>query len=292
MNRLSGAKRAQVVASLIEGNSIRATVRMTGVAKGTVLKLLTDLGLICSIYQDRAMRNLSCERVQVDELWAFVYSKQRNVPEHKRGEAGDYWTFVALDPDTKLVISYRVGQRDLGEAQLFMADLASRLAGRVQLTTDGFPAYARAVRDAFGLDVDYGMLIKKYSMAPKEEQRRYSPVECTGAEKVPMIGNPDPDHISTSYIERQNLTVRMGNRRFTRLTNGFSKKAENLTDAVSLHFMFYNFCRVHKTLGTTPAVAAGVADHVWKIDEIIALLDDAERAVSMKRGPYRKRSAA
>ena len=292
MNRLSSEKRTQIVSCLVEGMSIRATCRMTGASKTTVMKLLGDLGLICSIYMDRTMRNLSCERIQVDELWSFVYSKQKNVPLDKLREAGDVWTFVAIDADTKLVPTFRVGARDLGEAQAFMADLAKRLTGRVQLTTDGFPPYARAVRDAFGLDVDYAMLVKSYGSATKEDQRRYSPATCIGADKVPMIGNPDPDHISTSYIERQNLSVRMSMRRYTRLTNAFSKKVENHASAVALHFMHYNFCRVHKTLGTTPAVAAGVADHVWKLDEIVQLLDDAERAVAMKRGPYKKRSAA
>ncbi len=291
MNRLSTEKRAQVVAALVEGNSIRATVRMTGVAKNTVTKLLVDLGTVCSIYQDQAMRDLPCERIQCDEIWAFVYAKQKNVPPDKRGEAGDVWTWVAMDADTKLVPSYRIGGRDLSEATAFITDLAGRLRHRVQLTTDGHAPYLLAVKGAFNGEIDYAQLVKLYgndrSMKP---ERRYSPAVCLAAIPKRVSGSPDPDHISTSYIERQNLTMRMGMRRYTRLTNAFSKKVENLAAAVSLHFMHYNFCRVHKTLGTTPAVAAGVTDHVWTLDELIGLLAEAE-ATPVKRGGYAKTRA-
>lgn len=286
MNRLSTEKRAQVVACLVEGNSIRATVRMTGVAKNTVSKLLTDLGTVCSVHQDRVMRDLPCERIQCDEIWTFVGAKRKNVPPEKRDEYGDVWTWVALDADTKLVPTYRVGGRDIGVASAFMADLAKRLRYRVQLTTDGHGAYLVAVKNAFGNEIDYGQLVKLYGPDPAEE-RRYSPPVCTSITASVITGDPDPEHISTSYVERQNLTMRMSMRRFTRLTNAFSKKVENLAAAVSLHFMHYNFCRVHKSLGTTPAVAAGVTDHVWTIHEIIALLEDAE-ATPIRRGRYQK----
>jgi IS1 family transposase len=289
VNRLRPEKRKAVIAALVEGNSIRATCRMTGVAKNTVVKLLVDLGTVCSVHQDRLLRDLPCERVQCDEIWSFVYAKQKNVPKSKKdeGEAGDVWTWVGMDADTKLVVSYLVGGRGPAEARAFMMDLASRLRHRVQLTTDGLKPYLLAVPAAFKNEVDYALLVKIYGSQTKEEQRKYSPAVCLGADKQPMIGNPDPDHISTSYIERQNLTMRMSMRRFTRLTNAFSKKVENLTAAVSLHFFHYNFCRVHKSLGTTPAVAAGVADHVWKLEELIGLLEEAE-AVSVKRGRYAK----
>ena len=287
MNRLTTEKRAQVVACLVEGNSIRATVRMTGVAKNTVTKLLVDLGTVCSIYQDRTLRDLTCQRVQVDEIWSFVYAKQKNVPEEKRDEAGDVWTWVAIDADTKLVPAYLVGSRDMQDAYSFIHDLAKRLSNRVQLTSDGHRPYLSAVSDAFKGEIDYAILQKIYGQPSGHASGRYSPVPCIGANRQVVTGRPDADHISTSYIERQNLTMRMSMRRFTRLTNGFSKKVENLAAAVSLHFMHYNFCRVHKTIGTTPAVAAGVTDHVWTVAEIIALLDIAE-ATPIKRGSYAK----
>lgn len=292
MNRLSSAKRKAVVASLVEGNSIRSTVRMTGVAKATVMKLLLDLGTVCSVYQDATLRDLPCERVQCDEIWSFCYAKAKNVPAEKRGErgVGDVWTWVAVDSDTKLVPSFYIGTRDLRSATHFMSDLASRLRSRVQLTTDGHRPYLLAVEGAFSGDVDYAQLVKIYgSDQSRKPERRYSPAVCLDAVPNRISGDPDPDHISTSHVERLNLTMRMSIRRYTRLTNAFSKKIENHTAAVSLHFMHYNFCRVHQTLKTTPAMAAGVTDHVWKIDEIIALLDEAERAVPMKRGPYKKR---
>lgn len=288
MNRLSPEKRTAVVAALVEGNSIRATCRMTGVAKNTVTKLLVDLGTACSIAQDNLMRDLSCERVECDEIWAFVYAKQRNVPVERQADPtiGDVWTWVGMDSDTKVVISYRIGPRDFPEARAFMQDLASRLRHRVQLTTDGHRPYFKAVREAFGHEVDYAQLVKLYGVEPKGDTR-YSPTVCIGADKQPAIGFPEPDKISTSYIERQNLTMRMSMRRFTRLTNAFSKKVENLAAAVSLHFAFYNLCRPHTTLGKgiTPAMAAGVTDHVWTLHDLIGLLEAAE-AVPTKRGRY------
>lgn len=289
MNKLSTEKRAAVVASLVEGNSIRATCRMTGVAKNTVTKLLVDLGTVCSVYMDRVMTDLPCERIQCDEIWAFVYAKQKNVPPEKRDEAGDVWTWVAMDSDTKLVPTFHIGPRDQSSAMAFMKDLAKRLSKRVQLTTDGLPLYLHAVPEAFRGNVDYAMLVKQYGTDsdPRKPERRYSPSVCIGSEQVPVNGEPKAEHISTSHIERLNLTMRMSMRRYTRLTNGFSKKVENLTAAVSLHFMHYNFCRVHQTLGTTPAVAAGVTDHVWKLDELIGLLEAAE-ATPIRRGRYAK----
>jgi IS1 family transposase len=271
-------------------------VRMTGVAKNTVTKLLVDLGTACSIYQDHVMRDLPCQRIQADEIWTFCGSKQKNVPVEKYGDAnyGDVWTWVALDPDTKLVPSYRVGARDLQEAQLFMMDVAKRLRHRVQLTTDGHSSYLTAVENAFEGDVDYAQLIKLYGSSDsgrKSGDAKYSPGVCIGSHADVITGSPDLAHVSTSHVERANLTMRMGMRRFTRLTNAFSKKVENLAAAVSLHFMHYNFCRVHQTLGTTPAMAAGVTDHVWKLDEMIALLEQAE-ATPIKRGSYAKTRAA
>jgi IS1 family transposase len=292
MNRLTPEKRAAVVAALVEGNSIRSTVRMTGVAKNTVTKLLVDLGTACSVYQDRVMRDLPCKRVQVDELWCFCYAKQKNVPVEKRDErgVGDVWTWVAIDSDTKLVPTYRVGGRDLVDATSFINDLAQRLASRVQLTTDGNYAYLNAIKGAFGIDIDYAMLVKQYGSEAdsRQPEKRYSPSVCIDATPQPMIGNPDPDHISTSHIERLNLTMRMSMRRYTRLTNAFSKKIENLVAAVSLHFMHYNFCRKHQSLsGKTPAMAAGLTDHVWTLRELIGLLEEAE-SVPTKRGRYAK----
>lgn len=290
MNRLSPEKRAQVVRALVEGNSIRATVRMTGVAKNTVTKLLVDLGTACSVEMDRRMRDLPCETLQVDEIWAFVGAKQRNVSPEKAAEGwGDVWTWVAIDADTKLVPSYRVGPRDLQEARRFLQDLAGRVRGRVQVTSDGFNLYSATVPEAFEQNVDYAQLVKVYGRTgdDRDPARRYSPAVCIGADRQVVTGNPDRSKISTSYVERQNLTMRMSMRRFTRLTNAFSKKVENLAAAVSLHFCHYNFCRVHKSLGTTPAVAAGITDRVWTVEDLIALLEAAE-ATPTTRGPYRK----
>jgi len=252
---------------------------MTGVAKNTIVKLLADLGTACSEFQDQALRHLPCERLQLDEIWSFVYSKEKNVPADKRGEFGfgDVWTWTAIDADSKLVPSWLVGSRDGACATEFVTDLAKRLSHRVQITSDGHKAYLQAVEDAFGWDVDYAMLVKMYGSPTTEEQRKYSPAECTGCKKEAIRGNPDPDHISTSYAERANLTMRMSMRRFTRLTNGFSKKVENHAHAIALHFMYYNFGRVHQTLRCTPAMRAGVSDHIWSVEEIVGLLDFAKK---------------
>jgi IS1 family transposase len=276
MNKLNKDKQAQVIAALVEGNSINSTVRMTGVAKNTILKLLAELGPACSEYQNSAFRNLTCKRIQCDEIWQFCYAKEKNVPADKKGKFGfgDVWTWVAIDADTKLIPSFMLGNRDSHTANVFIDDLASRLASRVQLTTDGLKVYLEAVEGAFGSEIDYAMLIKVYGAS--QEQTRYSPAECIECITNVVAGAPAPKHISTSYIERQNLTMRMGMRRFTRLTNGFSKKVENHAHAVALHFMHYNFCRVHKTLRVTPAMEAGLTDHVWEITEIISLLNKTQ----------------
>jgi IS1 family transposase len=273
MNKLSKEKRAQIIGCLVEGNSLRATARMCDIAFNTVLKFIPEIGAVCDEYQDKAFRNLKCKRIQCDEIWSFCYAKEKNVPEAKRGifGYGDVWTWVALDADTKLVPSYMVGNRDSENAKLFMEDLAGRLANRVQLTTDGHRVYLTAVEDAFGGDIDYAMLVKVYESS--QEETRYSPAKCKGAERIRVSGNPDQKKISTSYVERQNLTMRMSMRRFTRLTNGFSKKVENHAYHLALYYMYYNFCRVHKTLRVTPAMEAGLTDHVWTIGEIVNLLD-------------------
>lgn len=290
MNRLSTEKRAQIVAALVEGNSIRATCRMTGAAKGTVTKLLVDLGHACMTHHYETVRGVKAERVECDEIWSFCFAKEKNVQPDKVGEFGygDVWTWTGIDAGSKLVISYFVGRREAEDAQAFMHDLASRLSGRVQLTTDGFGPYLKAVRDNFGIDVDFAQLIKNYGRDFKEGTQRYSPPVCIGTERRVRIGDPDPTQISTSYVERQNLTMRMAMRRFTRLTNAHSKKLENLICAVALHFTYYNFVRTHATLKTTPAVAAGVADHAWKLHELIALLETEEDARPRERGPYKK----
>jgi IS1 family transposase len=274
MNKLTLQKRAQVLGCLVEGNSIRATVRLTGAAKNTVVKLLVDVGKACAEYQNRVLVDLPCKRVQCDEVWSFCYSKQANIPVEKRGQFGygDVWTWTAICADTKLVPSWLVGPRDIETGLIFMQDLASRLRARVQLTSDGYKAYLEAVEGAFGCDIDYAQLQKIYG-ADAEGERRYSPPKCIGAKRKKITGNPDPDHISTSYAERQNLTMRMSMRRFTRLTNAFSKKVENLAHAVSLHFMYYNFARIHQKLRVTPAMEAGVADHVWELEGIASLAD-------------------
>jgi IS1 family transposase len=276
MNKLDLKKRAQILACLVEGNSIRATVRMTGAAKNTVVKLLADVGAAYAEYQDTALVNLPCKRIQCDEIWSFVYAKAKNVKTAKAAPegAGDAWTWTAIDADTKLVASWAIGGRDAGVAFDFMHDLASRLANRVQLTTDGHKAYLEAVEAAFGNGIDYSMLVKLYGPSKAHgAERKYSPEQFCGAIATPITGDPDGEHISTSYVERQNLTMRMSMRRFTRLTNGFSKKLENLSHAVALHFMYYNFARIHQTLRITPAMAAGVSDHVWELEEIAALAD-------------------
>lgn len=266
-----------MVKALVEGNSIRSTVRMTGVAKNTVVKLLVELADACAQYQDDTLRGLTCRRVEADEIWAFCYAKEANVPAEHQGEFGygDIWTWVAMDADTKLIISSLVGERDTPTAIEFMQDVRDRIANRTQLTTDGLVCYLTAVEEAFGSDVDYGQLVKVYGELP-ESQRRYSPSRFITAERRSISGDPDPATVTTSHIERQNLTMRMGMRRFTRLTNGFSKKAENLIASVNIHQMHYNFARPHKSLANpyprTPSMAAGVTDHVWSIEEIVGLL--------------------
>lgn len=282
MNRMDTKRRAQVVRCLIEGCSINSTVRMTGVAKHTVLKLLVDLGDACSQFLDENMRDLPCERIQVDEIWQFVGAKQKNIKAkhfENNGYAGDVWTWTAIDADTKLIPCFTLGMRDPATARYFMEDLAGRLANRIQLTTDGLKAYLTAVKSAFGNDIDYAMLVKVYGNEP-EGHKRYSPAICISCETRTVTGRPDSDHISTSYIERQNLTMRMSMRRFTRLTNAFSKKLENHAAAVAIYVMTYNFHRKHMTLGTTPAIKAGIADHIWSIEEVIGLLEKREQAVA------------
>ncbi len=273
MNKLSTERRAEILSCLIEGNSIRSASRITKVAKNTVIKLLVDAGKVCAEYQNETLRNLSCKRLQCDEIWSFCYSKQKNVPAQYRDQFGygDVWTWTAICAETKLVPSWLVGNRDSYTAYLFIQDLASRLKHRVQLTTDGLKIYLEAIEGAFGADIDYAMLIKIYG-SDSEGEKRYSPAKIISAEDKAIMGNPDPKHISTSYAERQNLTMRMSMRRFTRLTNGFSKKVENLAHAVSLHFMYYNFARIHRTLRVTPAMEAGISDHVWELEEIAELI--------------------
>lgn len=273
MNQLSLERRVAVVRALIEGNSLRSVSRMTGTHRSAILKLLADLGHACSIYQDSVFRNLSSKRIQCDEIWAFVGAKEKNTTEETKAKGwGDIWTWIAMDADTKLIPCWHVGTRDADAAFSFMHDLAGRLSFRVQLTTDGYRPYLVAVEDAFGHEVDYAQLVKIYGEGPKTEAR-YSPANCIGAKKAAVTGDPDKKHISTSFIERQNLTLRMSNRRFTRLTNAFSKKVENHEYSVALHFMHYNFCRVHQRLRVTPAMEAGLADHVWSIAEVIGLLN-------------------
>src|SRR5213594_51345 len=276
MNRLPQERRAQIVGLLVEGTSLRAATRLADVSINTVTKLLVDVGSACEEYQDKALRNLKCQRIQCDEIWSFVYAKAKNVPEKHAGEwgYGDVWTWVAIDADTKLVPSWAVGRRDGFTASAFIRDLADRLASRVQLTTDGHKVYLEAVEGAFGSNIDYAMLIKMYEgdsgkSAPAE--RRYSPAVCTGINMQRITGDPDPDYISTSYVERQNLTMRMSMRRFTRLTNAFSKKLDNHKAMLALHYCWYNFGRIHKTLRVTPAMEAGVSEHVWSLGEIAGL---------------------
>ena len=293
MNKLTTSDRVRIVAALVEGSSIRATCRMAGFAKGTVLALLSDLGRTCSIYQNKVMRGLGCKRLQLDEIWSFCGAKEKNVPDSRRGQygAGDVWTWTAIDADTKLMPAWFVGKRGADDAQAFLYDLADRMAEKPQITTDGLRIYVTAVKEAFGTSVDYAMLIKIYGMDPSASQSRYSQAEVTGTDKIVKSGNPDPKHISTSFVERANLTMRMGMRRFTRLTNAFSKKIDNHEAAIALHFMHYNFCRIHQTLRVTPAMAAGLTDHVWELEEVIGLLEAAEQAEiaagGMKRGKYR-----
>lgn len=276
MNRLSIEDRAQILSLLVEGNSLRSITRITGKSINTVTKLLIDVGSACLIYQTETLRNLTCKRVQCDEIWSFCGMKQKNVPKEREGEEiGDVYTYTAICADTKLCASFLVGQRTAECTQVFMGDLAGRLAGRIQLTTDGYQPYVDAVELAFGGSVDFAMLVKNYSnpSAQVSAERRYSPSEFIRADKRVTCGDPDMKEVSTSYVERQNLTMRMAMRRFTRLTNGFSKKMFNLECAVALHFMYYNFGRIHKTLRVTPAMEAGISNHVWSLEEIARLAD-------------------
>jgi IS1 family transposase len=279
MNKLDREARTRILHLLCEGNSIRAACRLTGTSKKAVSKLMVDVGQAAAWYQDRVFVNLTCKRVQVDEIWAFVYAKQKNVPLAKKAppQAGDVWTWTAIDADTKLIPSWFVGGRDSDAAIIFMEDLASRLANRVQLTSDGHKAYLEAVEGAFGSDIDYAMLVKLYGHSG-EGEKRYSPAECIGAVKHRIEGNPDPKYVSTSYAERSNLSVRMHTRRFTRLTNAFSKKVENHAHSVALFAMYYNFVRIHKTLRTTPAMAAGITSRLWEIGDIVGVLEAWEVA--------------
>ena len=278
MNRLPLSKRVQIIGCLTEGMSLRATARLVDVSLNTVTKLLVDVGIACELYQVQTLKNLSCKRIQCDEIWSFVGAKEANTPPNMRGklQRGDVYTWVALDSDSKLVISWLVGTRGAAYASAFMKDVASRLAHRVQLTTDGHKGYLSAVEGAFGIDVDYAMLQKLYAGSGDSSNNpthRYSPGKCIGAIKGTVTGNPDQEHVSTSYVERQNLTMRMHMRRFTRLTNAFSKKVENHAAAVGLHYMFYNFAKIHKTHRVTPAMQAGISDRVWSLEDIAKLAD-------------------
>jgi IS1 family transposase len=291
MNKLDLAKRAQVLTLLIEGMSLRATARAADVSYNTVCKLFADAGRVCGEYQDKALRDLPCKRLQLDEIWSFVYAKQKNVAGAKSApqDAGDAWTWVAIDADTKLVPSWRVGDRTTDTAIEFVSDLSKRLRGRVQITTDGLKAYVEAIEGVFGADVDFAQLVKVYGET-SEGQKRYSPAQCIGCYGKKIEGRPDARHVSTSFVERQNLTMRMSIRRFTRLTNAFSKKLENHALSVALHYMNYNFCRIHRTLRVTPAMAAGVTDRVWDMTDVAALIAAQEAPVA-KRGPYKKKAA-
>jgi IS1 family transposase len=290
MNSLSKQERTRIVAALVEGNSIRSTSRMTGIARNTVTKLLVDLGQACMKYHDEHVRDVRVRRLQCDEIWAYIGAKAKNVsPEKKEIGWGDVWTWVGIDADTKLVVSYLVGGRGATWAMDFMQDCARRIQGRVQITTDGHRAYFQAVEGAFGMDVDYAQLHKIYGSS-LETETRYSPAECIGCERIRIMGNPEPLHVSTSYVERQNLTLRLHMRRFTRLTNRFSKKIDNHAYAVAVHFMYCNFVRIHQTLRVSPAMAAAISDHLWNLEEMIGLIDVQEKQ-PMTRGPYKKRNS-
>lgn len=286
--------RAMIIRLLVEGSSIRATSCIADVSKNTVTKLLEDAGKACAKFHDENVKGVEAKHVQADEIWAFCYAKQKNIKGAKAAPegAGDIWTWTAIDRDSKLVISYTVGDRSQHTAREFMFDLAGRLANRVQLTTDGHGGYLKAVTDAFSDDVDYAMLIKQYGdlTGQKGHEKKYSPAECTGTKKKAIFGKPDMAQVGTSHVERSNLTMRMGMRRFTRLTNAFSKKAENHAYAVALHFMHYNYCRIHQTLRVTPAMAANLVASPWTVDDIVALVEKAEDAKPKKRGPYKPRA--
>ena len=288
MNTLPHAKRVQILAMLCEGSSMRSISRVADVSINTVTKLLIEAGEACLDLHDDTVRNVKASRIQCDEIWSFCHAKQKNVADAKAAPAGagDVWTWTAIDADTKMIVSYFVGDRSGESAMILMDDLRSRLANRVQLTTDGHKAYLDAVEGAFGSDVDFAQLVKIYGPT-YGGVGRYSPAECLGAKKVRVMGSPDIGHVSTSYVERQNLTMRMSMRRFTRLTNAFSKKLDNHIHALSLYFVFYNFCRIHKTLKVSPAMAAGVTDRLWSFDDVLAKIDAAK--VPAKRGPYKKK---
>lgn len=280
MNKLSPAKRAQILHMLVEGSSMRAISRVMDVSFNTVMKLLVDAGTACAAYHDRQVRNVWAKRVQCDEVWSFCAAKQKNVASMKSPVegAGDIWTWTAMDADSKMILSWTVGSRDAESAHVLMDDLSARLAHRVQLTTDGHAVYLSAVDEAFGTQIDYGMLVKLYGESPDSFKGRYSPSQFVGSRKTAIMGSPAVEHVSTSYIERQNLTMRMQMRRFTRLTNGFSKKWENHVHMVALYTAWYNFVRIHKTLRTTPAMAAVVTDRLWSMEDIVGLVDDLEVA--------------
>lgn len=289
MKTLPIAKRAQILGMLCEGMSMRAASRLADVSNNTVTKLLVDAGMACSDYQDQALMNLKCARLQLDEIWSFVGKKARNIKGEDTDKGlGDAWTWTAIDADTKLIPSWFVGDRTAKSANIFVSDLRKRLTGRVQITTDGHRAYLSAIDAQADWEVDYARLIKHYGPAPDGPERRYSPAECVGTSVQVVRGVPEYQHVNTSYAERANLTLRMGCRRFTRLTNAFSKKVENHAWAVSLHLMHYNFARIHKTLRITPAMAAGVSDHVWSLEEIAEL---GMPTAPAKRGAYKKRTS-
>jgi IS1 family transposase len=290
MNILTAADRAKIIHLLCEGNSIRSITRLMNVGKNTVIRLLIDAGKACADYHDKHVRNLQSKRIQVDEIWSFTYAKQKNVAGAKAAPdgAGDTWTWTAIDADSKMIVSYFIGGRDGECAMWFVDDLRSRLAHRVQLTSDGHKAYLEAVEGAFGGDVDYAILHKVYGSSPESMKGKYSPAECIGTQKHRIEGDPDLKHVSTSYVERSNLTMRMHMRRFTRLTNGFSKKVENHAYAVALHMMYYNFVRLHSKLRMSPAMAAGVSLKLWEIGDIVALVEAEEAKVDRSRGPYKK----
>jgi len=274
MNRLEASRQVQVVKCLCEGMSIRGTVRLTGVAKNTIVNLLNNMGTVCADYHDRAVRGVRVRRLQCDEIWSFIGAKAKNATVEQKAEGwGDVWTWTAIDADTKLCVSYLVGGRTTGWARDFMLDCRERIVGNPQITTDAHKPYLKAVEEAFGGDADYAQLHKIYG-ASNEPETRYSPAKCIGCDMKTVSGVPDPAHVSTSYVERQNLTMRMSMRRFTRLTNAFSKKLENHAAAISLYFMYYNFCRVHQTLRVTPAMEAGLTDHVWTVKYMVYLLEN------------------
>lgn len=279
MNQLPLEKRTQIIGLLVEGTSLRATSRLAGVSINTVTKLLVDIGTACQKYHNEHVVGVQSKRVQCDEIWSFIYAKEKNLPEHLQGKygLGSVWTWVALDADSKLAVSWLVGNRDAEYARDFMEDVAARLKNRVQLTTDGLKAYLDAVDQAFGTEIDFAQLVKLYGKS-LEGEHRYSPAECTGIIKTPITGKPRMKHVSTSYVERQNLTMRMNMRRFTRLTNAFSKKVENHAHAIALHFMYYNFVRIHKSLRVTPAMAAGITKKLWDIEDLAGLLENQSPA--------------